>query len=82
MDETDEFRITASKPGEEDRIWTRSRYAAAKSVAEGAVIELGYVVAKVINTFGGDESDTLYEVIGTGQGFPTKIDHVANEKRP
>ena len=56
---TDEFRITASKPGCEDRVWTRGSYRAAKAVADGAVIKLGYVVAKVINNFGGNLSDIL-----------------------
>jgi hypothetical protein len=62
---TDEFRITASKPGCEDRVWTRDSYRAAKAVANGAVIKLGYVVAKVVNTYGGHISDTLYEFRGT-----------------
>lgn len=76
----DEFRITASKPNTEDRVWTRGSYSAARSVADAAVIKLGYVVAKVINTFGGDLSDTLYEVKGADNGSPVRTDHILNEK--
>jgi hypothetical protein len=79
--QADEFRITASKPNEKDRVWTRSRYGAAKTVAEGAVVKLGYVVAKVINTFGGDLSDPLYVVEAIGTHSPPRItDHVENER--
>lgn len=77
---TNKFRITASKPGCKDRVWTRNSYGAAKTVAEGAVIKLGYVVAKVINTFDGDLSDTLYEVKGADNGSPVRTDHILNEK--
>lgn len=76
---TDEFQITASRPGAEDRVWTRSSYSAARSVAEGAVIKLGYVVAKVINTFGGHHSDTLYEFRGPTHSSPGFTDHIADE---
>ena len=77
---TDEFRITASKPGCEDRVWTRGSYRVAKAVADAAVIKLGYVVAKVINNFGGNLSDILYEVKGSENGSPIKTDHILNEK--
>jgi len=75
----DEFRITASKPGCEDRVWTRNSYSAAKAVADNAVIKLGYVIAQVVNTFGGHVSDTLYEFRGPTHSSPGFTDHIANE---
>lgn len=73
--DTDEFEITATKPGEEPRVWTRSKYDVAKFIADSAITKLGYGKAVVVNTFGGDRSDVLYEVTGSHSR-----DHVAEER--
>jgi hypothetical protein len=59
---TDEFEITATHPHMEARVWTRSEYGVAKIIADSAITKLGYGKAVVVNTFGGDRSDVLYEV--------------------
>jgi hypothetical protein len=66
--ETDEFEIKATghPTGLLDRTWTRSKLAAATSIADQAVQKLGYTRAEVINTFGGHRSQPIYIVTPEG----------------
>jgi len=73
--DTDEFEITATKPGQEPRVWTRSKYEVAKVIADSTITRLGYQKAVVVNTFGGHRSDVLYEVTASHSR-----DHVAEER--
>lgn len=65
----DEFRITASKEGKPNRIWTRSTLNVAEDIADQAVEDLGYDRAEVINDYGGHESGILYEVFHSKDGI-------------
>lgn len=78
--EPDEFEITATHPNMDARVWTRSTYDTAKFIADSAITKLGYVRAVVINTYGGDKSDTLYEVTGSHSKLVSTKDHVAEER--
>ena len=61
----DEFEITATHPKMPDRVWTRDTYSCTKFIADSTIIRLGYHKAVVVNTFGGDRSDVLYQVMAT-----------------
>lgn len=73
--DTDEFEITATKPGQEPRVWTRNKYEVAKVIADSTITRLGYQKAVVVNTFGGHRSDVLYEVTASHSR-----DHLAEER--
>jgi len=61
--DTDEFLIEAKgKIAEETETWTRNNLAAAQSIADQAIRRLGYLEARVYNTYGGVRSDALYVV--------------------